>query len=79
MNKSVLREAVEAVVYGGLIGLVVSITLLIVLTCFPPAEPKTFEETYNKAYEQCLTEQQNNTKITNKEYYCVNYANAKVK
>lgn len=41
--------------------------------------PKTFEETYNKAYEQCLTEQQNNTKITNKEYYCVNYATAKVK
>lgn len=42
-------------------------------------EPKTFEDAYNKAYEQCLTEQQNNTKITNKEYYCVNYANAKVK
>ena len=77
MNKSVLREAVEAVVYGGLIGLVVSITLLIVL---PKAqEPKTFEETYNKAYKQCLTEQQDNTKITNKEYYCVNYATAKVR
>ena len=41
--------------------------------------PKTFEETYNKAYKQCLTEQQNNTKIINKEYYCVNYATAKVR
>ena len=41
--------------------------------------PKTFEDAYNKAYKQCLTEQQNNTKITNKEYYCVNYATAKVK
>jgi len=41
--------------------------------------PKTSLNVYNKAYEQCLTEQQNNTKITNKEYYCVNYANAKVK
>lgn len=77
MTKSVLREAVEAVVYGGLIGLVVSITLLIVL---PKAqEPKTFEDAYNKSYEQCLTEQQNNTKITNKEHYCVNYATAKVR
>ena len=54
-------------------------TGVIILITSIPAEPKTFEETYNKAYDQCLTEQQNNTKITNKEYYCVNYANAKVK
>lgn len=40
---------------------------------------KTFEDAYNKTYEQCLTQQQNNIKITNKEYYCVNYATAKVR
>ena len=66
-------------VLGGIIIGVIATLIFWCINIVVTAEPKTFEDAYNKAYEQCLTEQQNNTKITNKEYYCVNYATTKVR
>lgn len=66
-------------VLGGIIIGVIATLIFWYINIVVTTEPKTFEDAYNKAYEQCLTEQQNNTKITNKEQYCVNYATTKVK